>query len=174
MRVPTVRPRRIRHAGSTKTRCGGQERRSRHTGLGSHGAGSDAQLETKPPDHRELPPRGAINAHPFVSVAWILRAPSTKSLCPPSHICCDEIKNAACAGALKSRQPWDRELRKAAFETRGMRHQIPSRRKGNSQPWPSTPATEMSGSDWQAPWNVPAPIARNESHSSTEESLELK
>jgi len=49
-----------------------------------------SNLETSRPDTWKRLLEGTLYAQPFVSVAWILLAGSTRSLCPPSHICCDE------------------------------------------------------------------------------------
>ena len=58
MRVRAAESRTIRRTGYSRTRCGGQERRSRRIGSETVEASRDQQLGFKPPRHRQTPPAG--------------------------------------------------------------------------------------------------------------------
>jgi len=92
VRVRASQPHTIRRTRNSRTRCGGQERRSRLAGSEAVGVFRDQQLRLKPRRHQATPPNGArLTRIPFVSVAWILRADGTGSLCRASHMCCDKV-----------------------------------------------------------------------------------
>jgi hypothetical protein len=64
VRVRAAQPHTTQRAASSRTRCGGQERRSRHIGSEAGNTFRNQQLEIKPPSHEKRLPGGAINAHP--------------------------------------------------------------------------------------------------------------